>query len=389
MFRFGLPTQRNKEKEMAQSLKMAESQSAMLQAAVSTAIAAQDLTTVLKNRLDDVVNQFENTARILRDGLVICNEDGTIISFNPAAERIFGVKSGVILQKNVLNIFEGAYNKISDANELWSLLQNDDSNDVLGKRNGSTFPATITCSVLTRHDSSRVVLLLVHENLRTNRFQNIFEESVDGIIVLTESGMQAMNPSIGKIFGYSAYELINKSFLDIISPVDKDRFVDLLSDGKIIPKTFAMDGIHSDGSIVNLTMSLTEIEWEENKAILITIKDVTEIHKLECQIAAKRDNGVDLICSFDANFRIVFANKTFREMMKSKNKLIVGSDIRDLMSDEDRAIFMKNASIIQPNKNYARMKTIEDGKVIDWVDHALFDSDHKIIEYHRVGRDIS
>ena len=393
MFRFSFPSRQAVEKEAAQTKKMEESQAALLTAAISTATAAQDVTMVLKRRLDDVVKQFESTARILRDGLILCREDGTILTFNPAAERIFDIKAGVIIQKNVLSLFEGADDSIDDVSLLWSLLQSEEHDDVLGVRDGTTFPVHVTLSVLTRHDDSRVVLLLVHDHPQSTdtRYQTIFEESLDGIVVLLDStgNMQAVNPAVGRMFGYSPYSLMSMSLLDLITPTDRPRLASFFVEGCIIPQNFTIEGIHSSGRTLNLAMSLTDIEWEGNEAVLATIKDITELKSLDGIMSLKRDNGVDMVCIFDSSFRITFVNKTFAENFKSKRRLLIGMDIRTLMSDADAANFVVAIGGLNTENTSRRSMSRDDDRIYDWVDHGAFDKDGRVVEYQRTGRDVT
>lgn len=373
---------------------MTESQQALLSAAVSTASAAQDVTMGLKARLDDVVKQFESTARILRDGLVLCTEDGVITTFNPAAERIFGTKSGIAVRQSIVNFFD-CEGGVDDVPTLWSLLQNDDQEDVLGVRNGSTFPVRVTLSVLNRHDDTKMILLLVHDAVRDqpdHRYQSIFESSMDGIVVvLTQEGrMLAINPAVGRMFGHSPYELTNMHVSDLVVERDRDRVREFCSSlDRFVPQHFTAEGQHATGRILNLIFTVGEIEWDGNKAVLATIKDVTEIRKIESLVSLKRDNGVDMVCSFDPTFRITFANQTFSEAMGRRRRDMVGLDVRDFIPETDRPSFVVGIGGLNVETSVRRSISKTETTMADWVDHAVFDEDGRAIEYQRIGRDIS
>lgn len=381
-------------KEIAQSLRMEESQAALLTAAVTTAEAAQDVTAGLKRRLDDVVKQFEGTARILRDGLILCREDGTIVTFNPAAERLFNTKAGIALKKNVMGFFEAADADIDNISSLWTLLQNDDQDDVLGVRDGQTFPVRVTFSVLSRHDDSRVILLLVHEETMVpieHKYQSIFESSMDGIVVvMDENGeMLAINPAVGRMFGYSPYDLTNMKLFDLLVAGDRERVAECCDVKKMSPHHFAAEGIHSSGRTINLIFTMAHIEWDGNTAILATIKDVTEIRKIESLVSLKRDNGVDMVCSFDPTYRITFTNQTFADFVGVRRKDLVGCDFRAFLSETDLAAFIVGIGNLSFETPMRRSLTKKNDRVLDWVDFMTCDDGGRPLEYQRVGRDIT
>jgi PAS domain S-box-containing protein len=391
----------NAKKESEQERKVAESQTALLTAAMATADMAQEVTVGLKKRLDDIIKQFESTVRVLRDGLVICTESGTILTFNPAAERLFGVKAGAVLRKSVLTLFERAADDTPlDVRSLWAILQNEDQEDVLGTRNGSTFPARITLTNLDRSDGSRVVLLLIHdatENAqvpRDRRYQDIFESSFDGIVVVTEDGnLLAMNQSLSRMFGYPSESLVGMTISDLV--VERDRHLIRAcyprhdtDDAPGLPQHFSVEGKHASGMHLSLLFTLTNITWDSKPATLATIKDVTELRRIETMIAMKRDNGIDMVVCYDPTLRITFANDTFAKSVGFQRRDLNGVDIRTLMSDAGAASLLASVSKVSARTPVSRTQTRDGDILIDWVDHGHFDIEGRPVEFQRTGRHI-
>lgn len=391
---FGHRRKKSDAKDIAQSLRMEESQVALLTAAVTTAEAAQDVTAGLKRRLDEVVQQFEGTARILRDSLILCREDGSIMTFNPAAERLFNIKAGVALKKNIMDFFDSAQDAVTDIGSLWAILQNDDQDDVLGMRDGQTFPVRVTFSILSRHDDSRIILLLIHETLTVpieRKFQSVFEASMDGlVVVMNEDGtMMAINPAIGRMFGYSPAELTNMKLFDLVVERDRQRVIECCHPTKMISHHFAAEGVHSSGRILNLIITRTDIEWDGDNAILATIKDVTEIRKIESLVFLKRDNGVDMVCTFDPTHRITFANQTFADYVGVRRKDLVGCDFKDFISPKSIPSFIAALGDLTLETPVHRSTSKDNGRIFDWVDSMTCDESGRPLEYQRTGRDIT
>jgi PAS domain S-box-containing protein len=390
-------------KEAERDRKIAESQRLLLAAAIATADVAQDVTQNLKKKLDEATKQFETTARILKDGLIICNGLGIVTSFNPAAEKLFGIKSKDILRKSVLTLFSSKVGEIPDAAALWAILQNEDHSDVVGKTDeGVMFPVQVSLSFLDRSDGSNSYMLLVRDltedelwRATENRYQTLFETSFDGnVIIMTDGGcLVAANPALSRLFGYPVATLMGKPITDLIADKDHERLLACRPrPGRAsndFPQHFTVEGRHSSGKTLDLVFTLTEIRWDGKKAILATIRDMTEMRRLEGLVSMKRDNGVDMLCCFDTNYRITFVNQTFAKYADSKRKDLIGIDIRDLMSKEQQVIFEKNIESISIDNPVVRTQVDGEDNIEDWIDHAIFDDQGRITEYQRMGRDIT
>ncbi|RYF46798.1 MAG: PAS domain-containing protein, partial [Cytophagaceae bacterium] len=109
--------------ELQMQILMRDSQTALLEAATATANAAQDVTTTLRDRLDDSIRQFEHTASILNDALFLTEMSGTIQSCNPAAGRMFGRSD--IVGLNIIDLFEKGGERFGEATDLWKLIETD------------------------------------------------------------------------------------------------------------------------------------------------------------------------------------------------------------------------------------------------------------------------
>lgn len=394
MLGFNKKKQANAAKEAIRAAKIAESQNALLASAITTADAAQEVTFMLKSKLDEVIEQFNHTARILKDALVICDASGSITYFNPAAEALFGLSYKQALGKGVLGLFTGVSGAIQNTGELWVKLQNTNEDDVLGVRtDGSTFPARVGFSVLERNGGSNAILLLIRDRREerpcpeASRYAAIFETTFDGVVIAKDGVIVAANPSCIRLFGYQTNTLIGQPASMLVVDREKDRFLDVLLGEKSEQKNFLIDGIHESGRLLTLIFTVTEVEWDGGKASLTTIRDITEMKRLEKMISMKRDNGIDMVCSFDANFRITFVNQTFANSHSLRIKDILGADIRDFAPNKEE--FEQAILMLSPESPSHRSHVMNNDEFQDWIDHGVFDDRGCVIEYHRVGRTLS
>jgi PAS domain-containing protein len=110
------------DRDETRRVKVAASQLALLEAATTTADAAQHVTNRLRQHLSDSIRQFESTARLISDALIVCDKNGKIQAFNPAAENIFATTASNISQTSITNLFQLNNAKI-DAETLWNAIE--------------------------------------------------------------------------------------------------------------------------------------------------------------------------------------------------------------------------------------------------------------------------
>lgn len=391
---------RKNKRDLQQSQKMEESQRALLEAATATANAAHEVTTRLKERLDDSITRFEGTARILNDALILCDMNGLIQVVNPAAKRIFGNK---LTGTNVTDLFDRSGSILNHA-ALWSMIE-DETNwqpnaeaPLRGRRlNGELFWIRPSITRLDWSDKTSSLLLLIGDvtgivqarsesRLAERRYRSIFESSFDGILVVQHGMIVAANPSIAVLFGYSAEELLGRPLPILFDPDDREK---IEGDSK---RHFAVTGITETGDILDLIYRATTIKWHDETARLITVKEVTDMKLLE-ELAKTRDNGVDMVVCFDRKFRITFANQSYARKVGALRAELLGKDIRDFVDPSERETFLNNIANLGVANPSCRVQVQVKGdagyRVYDWIDHAIVDNNSEIIEYQRIGRDIT
>lgn len=274
--------QQDRERDHKLERMMVESQLLLLEAATTTADAARDLTTALKARLDDSIRQFENTARIMNDGLFLTTMDGTIQSFNPAAGRMFGRTDldGV----SITDLFQFGDQPITDAGTLWNIAEHTSAwlpnatSPLRGRRpDGTLFWLEPNVTRLDWSTGLSSMLILVRnqqplvalsENARNARaqYKSVFEASHDGILILKDRTIVAANPAIQRIFGYATHAILRENVMALFDADDQDNF-----DG--LPNTFEATGISSEGDPMPVNITVTDFVWEGSPAKLLTVKE--------------------------------------------------------------------------------------------------------------------
>ncbi len=105
---------------------------------------------------------------------------------------------------------------------------------------------------------------------------HIFNVSSEGIVMLSLLGViESTNPAACLLFGYSEAELLGMSFNQLlITPLFSKSSINLLQNSQNnIASSYRVEGLHSNGSIVPLSLSLVDFTLEQSEHFAIVIRD--------------------------------------------------------------------------------------------------------------------
>lgn len=331
---------RRKARDLNQQVKMEESQRVLLSAATQTANAAQAVTTLLKARLDDSLKQFESTARIINDALMVCDLDGMIRASNPAARHMFG--ESALVGTSVLDLFDLGGERVRDARELWTLIRKSsrwshhDPKPLRGRKPGCETLLWIdpACATLDWSDGTASMIVIVRnvspvfalrESAREakGRFQTAFDIAFDGMLVVQDDRIVAANAAVGALFGYTTNALLNLPLTDLFVSADHD-----LVCADVENASFSVHGQHASGALRSILFMGASVMWLSQRARLITLKDVSGLTDTP---RGPIDDGAEMICHFDQEYRISYANDAFARGHGVEAAALIGLDVRDLL----------------------------------------------------------
>ena len=105
---------------------------------------------------------------------------------------------------------------------------------------------------------------------------HIFNVSSEGIVMLSLLGViESTNPAACLLFGYSEAELLGMSFNQLlITPLFSKSSINLLQNSQNnIASSYRVEGLHSNGCIVPLSLSLVDFTLEQSEHFAIVIRD--------------------------------------------------------------------------------------------------------------------
>jgi PAS domain S-box-containing protein len=123
------------------------------------------------------------------------------------------------------------------------------------------------------HKRTEQALLAAEE-----KFRVVFNESLDALMIIDcDSGhILRINPAAYRILGYEEKSLAGKHFATIFPPASDHSLKALRESLKVYGAVFTQDFLRADGSIWWMDLTATLIPWNKDKAILATLRDITE-----------------------------------------------------------------------------------------------------------------
>jgi PAS domain S-box-containing protein len=267
---------------------------------MSADAAATQSLSLAEERMRSVVNHVV-------DGIITIEDRGTITTFNPAAERIFGYAAAEVIGQNVKLLMPEPYHGEHDG-YISNYLRTGQAKiigigrEVMGRRkDGSTFPMELAISEF-RLGNQRYFTGIVRditerklseEELRRaeERMRSVVNHVIDGIITIDERGhIESFNPAAEKLFGYVRAEVVGSN-VNMLMPepyhAQHDSYVsNYLQTGhaKIIGLGREVVGKRKDGSTFPMELAVSEFRIGEHRYFTGIVRDITERKRLEQEL---------------------------------------------------------------------------------------------------------
>jgi PAS domain S-box-containing protein len=207
------------------------------------------------------------------DAIISKDLNGTILSWNRSAERIFGYTASEMIGQSIRRIIPT--DRQSEEDEVVARLSRGEKIDhfetVRQHKDGTLIPISLTVSPI-RNDAGIIVgaSKIARDIGDRKRLAAIVESSDDAIISKTLQGIiTSWNPASERMFGYSAEEMIGQSIRRII-PADRqfeeDDVVSHIRRGQKVDH-FETVRQHKDGHLVPISLTVSPIHDERGFVI--------------------------------------------------------------------------------------------------------------------------
>ena len=250
------------------------------------------------------------------DGIITIDGRGTVTTFNPAAERIFGYKGDEVIGKNVKLLMPDPYHGEHDA-YIANYLRTGKAKiigigrEVIGRRkDGSAFPMELAISEFRLGDRRYFTGIVrdITERKRAEaelrdaeeRMRSVVNHVVDGIITIDERGnVESFNPAAQKLFGYERAEVMGKN-VKMLMPEpyhgEHDAYIHnyvRTSHAKIIGIGREVTGKRKDGSVFPMELAVSEFHIGQRRYFTGIVRDITERKRLQDELQQRLHDLAD------------------------------------------------------------------------------------------------
>jgi PAS domain S-box-containing protein len=322
--------------------------------------------------LKETKDQLELQIKRMPIGCIVWNKDFKALSWNPAAETIFGYSAKDAIGKHPYDTIVPKEAQPA-VDKIWQrLLEGDETahsvNDNL-TRDGRTITCSWTNTPLKREDNSVIgVLSMVqditeHEkaeealksvNEQLNLFSAAAKASIDGFVLSDLEGrILELNDSALRLYGTDEKsDLVGKNSLDLVVPEERERIIENMKEVMIKGYTnkkeinvITKEGIRLP---VEITTTLAKDTEGHPVGFLGICRDITERKKTEkalreseerfSTIAAATFEGIGI----SEQAKIIDANDQLEKMLGYEPRELIGKSVLDFVAPESRDLVIAN-----------------------------------------------
>jgi PAS domain S-box-containing protein len=311
----------------------------------------------------DIEERMRSVVNHVIDGIITIDENGTVTTFNPAAERIFGYLAGEVVTHNVRMLMPEPYHRehdgyISNYKKSGIAKIIGTGREVTGQRkNGTTFPMELAISEFRlaekRYFTGIVRDITQRKQAETElrqaeqRMRSVVNHVVDGIISIDDRGtVTTFNPAAERIFGYGRSEVVGQNVRMLMPQPyhgEHDGYIrNYVKTGqaKIIGIGREVVGRRKDNTNFPMELAISEFPLGESRHFTGIVRDITERKRAESELrqAEERmrsvvDHVIDGIITIDVRGVVQSFNPAAEKLFGYGKDEVLGRNVKMLMPE--------------------------------------------------------
>ena len=305
------------------------------------------------------------------DALIAIDQTGIVLSWNHAAAVLFGYSDNEMIGQTLHAVIPKRFRQLHD--QGLERVGSGGEQKVIGhavelaglRKDGVEFPIELTLSSwdteegrhyggIIRDVTDRVKM---EDKLRTSeaRTRSIMESANDAIITADSKGeVLSWNKAATTIFGYESSEVIGKPLTIIIPEEYKtphEKGIERVSGGgehHAIGKTVELTGLHKDGHLIPVELSLSTWLIGEDRFYSGIIRNVSERkfieemhHAIELKFQSIAESANDAIISANDRGEIQSWNKAAENIFGYTEDEVLGGLLTAIIPEEYRELHQK------------------------------------------------
>jgi PAS domain S-box-containing protein len=286
--------------------------------------------------------------------------EGTIKSWNKAAEKFYGVPEQQVIGRSVRDVVQLDYLSTTRDEALAQLFETGSWKGEVAYRNksGEVKYLLNTLSLLVNEDNERVGVLTVGRDITIRKiaeqklqqseafYRALISDSLDGILLMNEQGViNFCSPSVRHVLGYEVEEVVGKSGFEFVHPEDlvwaSDSFQKEVIEKPEI-KFISIRLLHKNGQWVwcsirghnllsNPHVHSIAIYFHDDTLRKQASEALKESERRFRSLIKDLQVGVFL---FDKEGKIILCNKALSTMVNIPEEEVTGKHIYDILTDD-------------------------------------------------------
>jgi diguanylate cyclase (GGDEF)-like protein/PAS domain S-box-containing protein len=251
-------------------------------------------------------SRFRSVAESANDAIIAADSQGRIISFNPAAQRMFGFDGETVAGQPISFLMPERFRPMHDAG-LQRVAERPDSSRIIGKTvevvglraDGAEFP--IELSLSTWQTGGRRffggIIRDIASRIEAEDQARVLETAPDPIVKVDAARRIVLaNARTEELFGYLRSELMGRPVEDLFAAHSSrraaDRFhaVGVDADGDAPEQAVELIGVRKDGSEFPVDVTLSAARGADGIVVTSILRDVTERRRFESQLRHLADH---------------------------------------------------------------------------------------------------
>jgi two-component system cell cycle sensor histidine kinase/response regulator CckA len=285
------------------------------------------------------------------DAIITVDQDGLVLSFNRAAEGLYGYTEAEMTGQEVF-ILAHEEERATFADLMRRMCRGEQAK-MLGmegkgqRKDGTTFPLELSLNVFAFGDQHYVIGLYRDTTERKDkeaRLRSILDNASDAIITVDERGLvQSFNRAAEGLYGYTEAEITGQEVFMLAHEDERATFADLMQ-RMCRGEQAKMHGIEGkgqrkDGTTFPLELSLNVFAFGDEHYVIGLYRDTTERKDKEARLRAILDNASDAIFTVDEDGLVQSFNRAAESNFGYLEAEMIGQPIYLLAAEGEREFF--------------------------------------------------
>jgi two-component system cell cycle sensor histidine kinase/response regulator CckA len=236
-----------------------------------------------RRKMEAGMRYHASLIRNISDAIVSSDADKKILSWNKAAEEMYGWREAEVIGKSVMEITNPVFPNIPKGDILASLQKNGHwkGEGIHQRRNGEKFDVLISISLMRDDTGKEIGAVTTFKDITDRmqaeeKYQAVVKTTLDGFVIADLKGkILDVNDSFCQMIGYSRAEMLNMSIPDF---EDIDTSEEITRRIKDVASTgygrFETRHRHRDGHLIYVEVSVKYQEGKEGQ-LFVFIHDIT------------------------------------------------------------------------------------------------------------------